>query len=131
MAGISAMPIASVEGVQSTDDGLHALLKAKIAEGEMVLAFPEGQLRPLLDLVCVAIAETSKKLERHETAVFPVSWWEFGQTADGLLAVTFRLGNGASLSFQLAADQIPHMRQTLEVMEGRQLPDRPSKTRPN
>jgi len=36
----------------------------------------------------------------------------------GALAVPFRLENGASLSFVLGADQIPHTRQTLEVMEG-------------
>jgi hypothetical protein len=128
MAEIDAIPIAGVEGIMSTDDGRHALLKVRLqidpsAAQEAVLALPEAILRPLLGLICDGIAQTAKKQAREETALFPVTWWELGRTDAGALAVTFRLEGGASLSFAIGADQIPHIRQTLEVMEGKPLPE--------
>jgi hypothetical protein len=111
MAEIVAIPVSGVESITAADDGQHALLKIRLSDQEAVLALPEAVLRPLLVLICNGIAQTAMRQARQETTVFPVSRWELGRTEAGALAVTFRLENGASLSFALGADQIPHMRQ--------------------
>ena len=131
MADIVATPVSGIESITATDDGQHALLKIRPSDQEAVLAFPEAMLRPLLALICSGIAQIAMKQARQETEIFPVSRWELGRMESGALAVTFRLENGASLSFVLGADQIPHMRQTLEVMEGKPLPATSPNTRPN
>jgi hypothetical protein len=117
MAEVGAVLVTSIEGVAPTDDGNHALLKLSLDNQEIVLAIPKDQLPQLLNLVSDAIAKTSQRGQPGKLA-FPVSWWEFGKTADGSLAVSFRLQNGTELSFVLGANQISNMRETLQVMEG-------------
>ena len=131
MADVVAIPIIGLKGIGTSDDGQNAFLDIILGNEKITLAIPHSLLQPLLALVCAGIEQTGKQQGRQETAAFPVSWWELGRTEKGALAVRFRLENNASLSFVLGADQIPHMRQTLEVMEGKPPSDLPPSRRPN
>jgi hypothetical protein len=51
MAEVNAVPVTSIDGGMSTDDGAHVLLKLGLSGRETVLAIARDQLHPLLTLV--------------------------------------------------------------------------------
>jgi hypothetical protein len=120
MADEVVVLLTSIEGVEPSDGGKHALMKIGRGGQETVVAVGEENERNLLELVLIAMAQTSSKAKMTaEKLTFEATCWEIGETADGRLAMSFRLPSGAELNFVLGADQIPRMREVLQSMAPR------------
>src|SRR3954468_6526072 len=102
------------------------LMKIGLGGQETVVAVGEENLRNLLELVLIGMAQASSKAKTtSEKLTFEATWWEIGETPDGRLAMSFRLPSGAELNFVLGANQIPRMREVLQSMAPRSAPSPP------
>lgn len=120
MNQIPAIPVNHIEGYNVSDDGEHMLLKTDLPS---VLAFNEAILHSLLTSVVGAIgrSEKIKGIPKEQKRVFNVDWWEFGLSQDKEhLILSFRLGDGAQLSFRVHPDVATHMRDVLSSISGAQ-----------
>jgi hypothetical protein len=131
MAEIKATLVTAFDGIMSSDDGAHALLKLRFNSKETVLAIQSDHLHSLLSLVCNGISQTAERQKRSEKAVFRPVRWEIGRGENGVLVIAFHLENGAQLAFQLNSDQIPNIRETLQAMGGSSTIPTTPKNKPN
>ena len=130
MADEVVVLLTSIEGVKPSDGGKHAPMKIGLGGQETVVAVGEENLRNLLELVLIGMAQTSSKAKMTaEKLTFEATWWEIGETPDGRLAMSFRLPSGAELNFVLGTDQIPRMREVLQSMAPRSAPSPPTPDR--
>jgi hypothetical protein len=118
-----ALLIDAVLGSTTSEDGRHALIKMTTSGSEVAFAFPHDKLVDLITAAATAskACESIIQQDPNLRQLLPVEWWEFGVNPDKSFAfLSFRLPGGSQLAFQVPIQWIPKMRETFEVMEGRE-----------
>lgn len=125
-----AVPISDVEGITSTDDGIHALVKCRQPDGEkFTLAIPVEKLLSFVGLFATEHTKLEKR-ERMQSGganLFPIQWWEIGTTNDGGFVLSLQLLSGGILSFRLTRQNIVGIFEAIQSRLGTSISPKPEK----
>jgi hypothetical protein len=132
MASIAAIPIKEVLGSETTDDGKHALVKTRHADGtEVTLAVPRDELFKFIDCFALWAGQARSKagVPKEVKQVFETSWFDLGGDATGSVVLSLTFGAGGTLSFRMPRSMAEQIRETLSVHLGHATSQTPSTPR--
>lgn len=122
MAEMEATLVTELLGWKKTDDGRHALIGFKDANGaESALAVSKSDLPNLLLLAMDAqsLLPLSKGMKTKTTKVASVEWFEFANNLDtGNFVLTFYRSGGGHISFDIPQGMAVKLRETLNLALG-------------
>ena len=128
MADIAAIIVSEVLGSQVTDDGQHAVIKARPSTGgEVNLAVPISELYKFIEGFSLSATQVEKKARQKSNVkpTFNTTWYEIGRTPTNSVVLSLTFGAGAVLSFQMSRSMAEQMRETLIVQLGEATPEEP------
>jgi len=117
-AQIPAIGLDEITGVEVSADGLHALVKFRAGEKELILAFPYMLLIPLMQTASAAHTMCRRKLDIDDSVLHLIPTESCGITPSADfqdMIFSFRLPGGMTMSYPVPRRHAEPMRQLLSV----------------
>ena len=116
---IQAVNVTEITGVETTEDGRHALIRFKSGENEAVFAFPFKELLPLMQTASTGFTKCLQAQDANPNAkhILPCENLSASPSPDFKhMIFSFRLIGGMEMSFQVPREHAGRMREFLTLM---------------
>lgn len=121
MSDIAGVEILNVEGFMLSDDRQHAIVGVNTSEGQqLALMAKEEILQHIINGFIGALgAFAQSKMSSGPRLIISTDWFEISKVpASGQICLTFRLGNGGSMTFATDPQMASQIRDSLSVAVG-------------
>ena len=113
---IQAVNVTEITGVETTEDGNHALIRFKSGENEAIFAFPYEQLMPLMQTASTGFSKClqAKNVDPSAKHILPCENFAASPSPDFKnMIFSFRLPGGMEMSYQVPREHAGKMREFL------------------
>ena len=116
---IQAVNVTEITGVETTEDGRHALIHFKSGENEAMFAFPFEELMPLMQWASTGFTKCLQvqNADPNTKHILPCENLAASPSPDfKYMVFSFRLMGGMEMSFQVPREHAGRMRDFMTLM---------------
>lgn len=116
---VQAVNVSEVIGVETTENGSHALIRFKSAENEAIFAFPFEQLMALMQTASTGFTKCLQARDADPSAkhILPCENFAASPSPDfKKMIFSFRLVGGMEMSYQVPREHAERIREFLTIM---------------
>jgi hypothetical protein len=116
---IQAINVTEITGVETTEDGRHALIRFKSGEKETLFAFPFNELMPLMQAASTGFTKClqTRNVDPNFKHILPCESLATSPSPDFKhMVFSFRLIGGMEMSFQVPREHAEKMRDFMTLM---------------
>jgi hypothetical protein len=116
---VQAVNVTEITGVETTEDGRHALIRFKSGENEALFAFPFEQLMPLMQTASTGFAKClqARNADPGAKHILPCENFAASPSPDFKnMIFSFRLLGGMEMSYQVPREHAGRMREFLTMI---------------
>ena len=116
---IQAVNVTEITGVETTEDGRHALIRFKSGEKEAIFAFPFEELIPLMQTASTGFTKCLQARDADPSAkhILPCENFSASPSPDfKQMIFSFRLIGGMEMSYQVPREHAGRMRDFFALM---------------
>jgi hypothetical protein len=116
---VQAVNVTEITGVETTEDGLHALVRFKSSENEAIFAFPFELLMPLMQTVSTGFSkcEQAQSLDPKTKHILPCENFAVSPAPDfSKMVFSFHLPGGMEMSYEIPREHAAKLREFMTIM---------------
>ena len=115
---VQGINVTEITGVETTEDGKHALIRIKSGENEAIFAFPHEQLMELMQTASTGFTKCLQAQDADPSAkhILPCENFSAEPSPDfNHMIFSFRLVGGMEMSYQVPREHAEKMREFLTI----------------
>jgi len=116
---VQAVNVTEITGVETTEDGQHALVRFKSSENEALFAIPFELLMPLMQTVSTGFSkcEQAQKLDPKIKHILPCENFAVSPASDfSKMIFSFQLPGGMEMSYEIPREHATRLREFMTIM---------------
>ena len=115
---VQAVNVSEITGVETSEDGRHALIRFKSGEHEAIFAFPFDLLMPLMQTASTGFAkcEQAMNLAPDTKHILPCDNFAVSPSPDfSKMIFSFQLPGGMEMSYQVPREHAAKLREFMTI----------------